>query len=357
MTKELNIAWGGKVRSRVVGGDCLADVTALLADEEEIFVIYDEAVAWAVPELGLEHVRGCIGLETSEEDKSVETALSLVRQLLAVDASRKALLIALGGGITSDITGFVASIYKRGIRYANIPTTLLSQVDAGIGGKTGVNLDGYKNMVGAFRMPVFTFLCPEVLNTLPSRELRGGLAEMLKTFLIADGEAYAGAVRFFAGAQMDKEGARNDSFTFADWVFRAAEIKAEVVSRDPFEEGERVQLNLGHTFGHAIEHQALADGDDISHGEAVAIGTIMAAQLAEAIGLAEKGLAARLKADFACLNLPTECPYPLEALQDAMEKDKKARADGTVQFVLPLRPGEVCAKALRPEEILRLCSE
>ena len=175
----------------------IADVAAFLREEPELYVIYDENVAGVAGAVlkDLPLAKAVIGLKTSEERKTLETVQGLCRRLLEAGASRKAFLLAVGGGITTDMTGFAAAIYKRGIRYANLPTTLLAQVDAAIGGKTGVNLDGYKNMLGAFRMPEYTFLCAEVLQTLPPREYRAGLAEMLKTFLIGDAEAYEAALK------------------------------------------------------------------------------------------------------------------------------------------------------------------
>ena len=312
----------------------IADVAAFLQEEPELYVIYDKNVAWIAGEatFGLP-VKGRFGLETSEDRKTLDTVQTLCRQLMEAGASRNAFLLAVGGGITTDVTGFAAAIYKRGIRYANLPTTLLAQVDAAIGGKTGVNLDAYKNMVGAFRMPEFTFLCADVLKTLPPREFRDGLAEMLKTFLIGDAGAYEEALKGITPSL----------------IARAAEIKAEIVAQDPQEHGVRAKLNLGHTFGHAIEHQAQLKGEDIHHGEAVAMGILLAARLAENIGVEQKGLEARLKADFKALGLPTECPYSLEELAGAMEKDKKA-AGGRVKWILPVRPGQVIIKEMTVKE-------
>jgi len=320
----------------------LPEVLPLLSAEPEVYLVYDEQVAWVAGELlsgAGESVRGAIAVDTSEALKTMDTVLAICRQLLEAGASRKALVLAIGGGITTDMAGFAASIYKRGIRYANLPTTLLAQVDAAIGGKTGVNLDGYKNMLGAFQLPVFTALCPEVLGTLPLREIHDGLAELLKTFLIGDAPAYEALVAASPSAGPE----------WGSWARRAAEIKAGIVQRDPLEQGERAVLNLGHTFGHAIEHEAQRQGDDIHHGEAVAMGIILAARLSEALGVAQKGLAARLKADFEALGLPVESPYPLDALQAAMEKDKKA-AGGKVNFVLLQAPGKVVLRPLTPAE-------
>jgi len=309
----------------------IADISSHLAQETEVFVVYDRNVEWVVKDLSWP----ALSLDTSEDGKTLETVQDICRWLLECGASRHAFLLAIGGGITTDLAGFAAAIYKRGIRYANLPTTLLAQVDAAIGGKTGVNMDGYKNMLGAFHMPEFTFICADVLRTLPDRILKAGLAEMLKTFLLADGEAYRQAL----------------SGISQELILKAGRIKEAVVSRDPFEQGERAKLNLGHTFGHAIEHEARQRADDISHGEAVAMGIILAARLSESLGIGQKGLTARLKKDFQGIGLPVECPYPTEILQEAMAKDKKALGGGKVKFVLPVKPGEVVFHEMNPYDL------
>ncbi len=319
----------------------LTDALARLQAEPELFMVYDGNVEWVASQL-LEvlPVRASMLLETSEEGKTLQTVQMLERWLLQADASRGALLLAVGGGITTDLVGFTAAIYKRGIRYANVPTTLLAQVDAAIGGKTGVNLDGYKNMLGAFRMPEFTVLEAAFLRTLPPREFRCGLAELLKTFLIGDGAAYGALVSSLQSAQnKDERGIEDD-------IRRAAAIKARIVAEDPEEHGVRAKLNLGHTFGHAIEHEARLRGADITHGEAVAMGIILAAELSERLGVAQKGLSAQLKADFSRLGLPVDCPYPVEDLVEALRKDKKAVAGGKVKFVLLRAPGDVVLQVL-----------
>ena len=318
----------------------LDEALALLAKEPELIVVFDQNVAWVLESLlgELPPAKAYIGLESSEESKTMDTVLALERQLMEADASRGALLVAVGGGITTDLVGFTAAIYKRGIRYANVPTTLLSQVDAAVGGKTGVNLDHYKNMLGAFHMPEFTLLCPEVLKTLPEREFKAGEAELLKTFLLRDAKAYAAAV---------KNGVKNRP----ELILKAASIKADIVSRDPYEKGERALLNLGHTFGHAIEHLAQEEGGDITHGEAVAMGIVLAARLSERIGLAKEGLEEQIKADFEALGLPTQSPYPVQALGEAMRKDKKA-AGGKVKFILLKAPGEPVIQELTVNEAI-----
>jgi len=324
-------------------GKTLAEVAPLLEGEEEIFLVYDENVSWAAAEVigAVPGVRGSIAIDASEQGKTMDTVLLLCRSLLEAGADRKALVLAVGGGITTDLAGFAASIYKRGVRYANIPTTLLGQVDAAIGGKTGVNLDAYKNMLGVIVQPQFTFLCADTLKTLPERDFRSGVAELLKTFLLSDAVRYGRAVRSLSRGRRGLQGL----------ILGAARVKARIVGADPYEHGERRKLNLGHTFAHAIEHEAQRRGDDITHGEAVSMGILLAARLSEALGLAENGLAERLKADFGACGLPVDCPYPAGDLAEAMARDKKAEGDA-VAFVLPVRPGTVAIRPLDPHEIL-----
>ena len=182
-----------------------------------------------------------LAITADEAHKTIDTVMDICRWLRDEGADRDALVLAVGGGVTTDMAGFAACIYKRGVRYANIPTTLLSMVDAGIGGKTGVNLDGYKNLLGVIRQPEFTAIFPEVLETLPEREFLSGLAEMLKTFIIKNPRrAYERTVASAAGE-------------LPELIQLAAGIKQEIVDKDEFESGLRRKLNLGHTYGHAIE--------------------------------------------------------------------------------------------------------
>ena len=198
MEGELKIDVTLRQPCRIQGGSSLRDLVPLIADEPEVYLVFDKNVAWVAEKVTCGAVKGSFAIDASEEGKSMETVLSISRWLMEAGASRKALLVAIGGGITTDMAGFAASIYKRGIRYANVPTTLLAQVDAAIGGKNGVNLDGYKNMLGTITQPIFTFLCADVLRTLPLREFRCGVAEMLKTFLLADADAYTAAIRLLS---------------------------------------------------------------------------------------------------------------------------------------------------------------
>ncbi len=308
-------------------------------EKKSIYVIYDRNVESFA--LKLAEGRPALAITADEEHKTMDTVLAICRWLLAQGAGRDALVWAVGGGVTTDLAGFAASIYKRGVRYANYPTTLLSQVDAGIGGKTGVNLDGYKNMIGVTKFPVYTRILPEVLQTLPKRELRSGAAEMLKTFIIEDkGGHYEKAVKVLSEPEIDFA-------ALAPLIEAAAEVKRRIVEQDPYEESIRRWLNLGHTYAHAIEWYQHTHGaaDPMTHGEAVAVGIVQAALLSERLGLCKPGLADKLRADLCACGLPTELPCPEAELETALWKDKKAEK-GIIHFVLIKRIGKVITKDL-----------
>ncbi len=280
-----------------------------------------------------------LAIDASEIAKTMDKVLVICRWLLEKGADRTALVLAVGGGVTTDVVGFAASIYMRGVRYANVPTTLLGQVDAGIGGKTGVNFESYKNMLGVIRQPEFTYIASDTLKTLPPREFFCGAAELLKTFIIKDAKRYEEAVRILSNGK--------DSDQLKPLIAAAATIKAGIVRRDPDEKGLRRVLNLGHTWAHAIEwYQRTHTGvQDYSHGEAVAIGIIQAARKSEELGLADAGLADKLTADFKAVGLPTELPCPAEELTAAMHKDKKSE-DDKINYVLIRKVGDVTVKKL-----------
>ena len=345
--EEIQVVIGGRTASRVISADSLQALTPLLEAYPKVFLVYDRNVAWVAQEIAAAcPPAGMKVLDASEKAKDMATVLDLCSWLLEAGADRRSLLLAVGGGITTDLTGFAACIYRRGIRFAFVPTTLLAQVDAAIGGKTGVNFLDFKNMLGVIRQPDFTFECAQVLRTLPRRDFLSGAAELLKTFLIDNtGNAYEKAVAFLS--------APADSATLQTLIAAAAKVKAGIVSRDEQERGERRCLNLGHTFAHAIEHEARQAGLDITHGEAVAVGILLAARLSEAMGLAPKGLAARLEADWTACGLPTGVPFDLGTLTAAMTKDKKAEGD-TIHFVLLSSIGQVEIRKISAAEATTL---
>lgn len=345
--EEIQVVIGGRTASRVISADSLQALTPLLEAYPKVFLVYDRNVAWVAQEIAAAcPPAGMKVLDASEKAKDMATVLDLCAWLLEAGADRKSLLLAVGGGITTDLAGFAACIYRRGIRFAFVPTTLLAQVDAAIGGKTGVNFLDFKNMLGVIRQPEFTFECAQVLRTLPRRDFLSGAAELLKTFLIDNtGNAYEKTVALLS--------APADSATLQTLIAAAAKVKAGIVSRDEQERGERRCLNLGHTFAHAIEHEARQAGLDVTHGEAVAVGILLAARLSEAMGLAPKGLAARLEADWTGCGLPTGVPFDPATLTAAMTKDKKAEGD-TIHFVLLSSIGQVEIRKISAAEATAL---
>ena len=325
---------------------------------DRIFVVCDRAVAHLVPRLGLD--AAVLELEASEEKKSLRTVEEICRVLLEGGADRKSFVLALGGGIISDMAGFAASIYMRGIRFAYVPTTLLAMTDAAIGGKTGVNFLSYKNILGSFTEPCFTWMAAASLEGLPRREVLSGAAEMLKSFIIdnVDG-AYSTALEFFRTASLPEKCDAATAARLLPLARAAAGVKAGIVSRDFRESGERKLLNLGHSFAHAIEHlaQTGADGNvGISHGEAVSMGIVLAARLSCALGYAPKGFDSSLEADFAAAGLRVKCPYAPRQLVQAMSRDKKAEA-GTLSFVLMRGISDVFVEKLEPAKAMALLNE
>ena len=319
----------------------------------QLFVVCDRNVRNLAEEIGVE-ADGIFEIEATEDNKTFTTVVEIGRWLMEKGADREALLLGIGGGITTDITGFAASVYKRGIKFAFLPTTLLSQVDAAIGGKNGVNLDSYKNMIGVIRQPEAVFICPEPLETLPYPQIVSGAAELLKTFIIDNSKGlYGKAVETLSGIRVAGGDISVYSSTLNSLIAEAALVKAGIAGRDPFERGERRLLNLGHTFAHAIEKLS---GEKIAHGEAVSIGIILAARFSEIKYLTKKGFADSLKADFDACGMPVNCPFKVRELAGAMRKDKKAEGE-IVHFVLPFGIGHVETRDLRPEEVVSLLEE
>ncbi len=378
------------MKCKIYSGQKITDVTGYLKGYPDVFVVADrqvkssaEQVVKAHEEQKLEgtlpHPSNLLLLDVSEEKKSMSTVLEICKWLMDNDAGRNALLLAIGGGITTDMAGFAASIYKRGIRFAYVPTTFLSQVDAAIGGKTGVNFQNYKNILGVIRQPEFTYICPEVLGTLPYRDFLSGAAELLKTFIIDNaGNNYEKAVEVLSEIHESIDRKQAIALHLAEieeLAAAAAKIKAGIVERDEFECGERRKLNLGHTFAHAIESVSMSRHTGISHGEAVAMGMIMAAKASERYyslapenslrsddiagqndtATSEEGesLSSRFVRDFSRCGLPTECPFPPESLSGAMKKDKKAE-NGIVHFVLIRAIGDVRIVDLPVESAVNL---
>lgn len=319
---------------------------------DRIFAVCDRAVAHLVPALGLD--ASVLELEATEEKKSLRTVEEICRGLLEGGADRKSFVLALGGGITSDMAGFAASIYMRGIRFAYVPTTLLAMADAAIGGKTGVNFLNYKNILGTFTEPCFTWMAAKSLVGLPAREVFSGASEMFKSFIIDNcSGGYERALEFFRKRQIPDNCDAATAALLLPLARAAAEVKEGIVSRDFREGGERRLLNLGHTFAHAIEHISQEDASGISHGEAVSMGLVLSARLSCALGYAPEGFDKTLEADLASAGLKTVCPYRPVELAEAMGRDKKAEG-AEVAFVLMRGIGDTFVEKLDPVKAMAL---
>ena len=255
--------------------------------------------------------------------------------------------MGVGGGITTDIVGFTASIYKRGMKFGFVPTTLLAQTDASIGGKNGVNFNAYKNILGTINQPEWIAICTDVLQTLPQEEFKAGIAEVLKTFILFDKEYYNKAVEYFSQVSArysDGSTAVEENIdTLTDIIKKCAEYTSGVVERDEFEKGERRLLNLGHTFAHAIEK--LRGEQGVMHGHAVSMGIVIAAKVGEMLHNgknAEKGcFSHKLIEDLHRVGLPALLQdYPLTSdlkvshLAEAIKKDKKDEGSN-IHFIVP----------------------
>ncbi len=286
-----------------------------------------------------------ITVEDGEQAKRWETLDQIVGTMLAARCDRQTVVIALGGGVIGDLAGFAAAIYQRGIPFIQVPTTLLAQVDSSVGGKTGINHAQGKNMMGAFHQPLAVIADVSALATLPARELRAGLAEVIKHGLVLDSAFFewleGNVERLLAG---DPE-----ALMYA--VLRSCELKAQVVAADEREAGLRAILNLGHSFGHAIE-AGLGYGRWL-HGEAVAAGMVMAAELSARAGLLDPPAVARVRALVARAELPTEGPeLPPERYLELMAVDKKA-SGGKIRFVVLEALGRAVLRDDLPQNAVR----
>jgi 3-dehydroquinate synthase len=295
----------------LVGPDCVVVTNATVGP------LYLDALRTMLPD-----VMAVVSLPDGEAHKTLANVAAIVDELVASHANRDATIVALGGGVVGDIAGFAAACYMRGIAFIQVPTTLLAQVDSSVGGKTGVNHEQGKNLIGAFHQPRLVLIDTDTLTTLPDRELKAGLAEVIKYGAIAD-------LGFFSWLESNigELLARNpDALSHA--IGRCCELKAEIVAEDEREAGRRALLNFGHTFGHAIEN-SVGYGEWL-HGEAVAAGMLMAAELSQI----SSDETSRLKNLLEAAGLPT-CPPAIgaEKMLSTMQMDKKVKAK-QIHFVL-----------------------
>ena len=293
--------------------------------------IYGERVEHVARQAGVRTVTHV--LPAGEQNKELSQIEALCGRFLEAGMDRSSIVIALGGGVVGDVAGFAAACFMRGVRYVQIPTTIVAQVDSSVGGKTGVNHPLAKNIIGAFHQPSAVLIDMALLETLPDRELRAGLAEALKHGVIADADLFT-----YMEGHVEPILAK-DLGALEKLVLRSCEIKSAMVGQDEREQGLRAILNYGHTFGHGIE--AVTHYRTFLHGEAVALGMHAAGVLARELGLVDAGFVERQRACLAAYGLPVSWPeLPVDDTLEAMRRDKKARA-GTLKFIVADRMGHV----------------
>jgi 3-dehydroquinate synthase len=332
---------GARSYDILVGEDLLAATGSLIRPvlhQDRAFVVTDatvadlhlEAVARSLHDAGI--ACEAVVLPAGEQTKDFAHLEQLAEELLARKVERRSTLVALGGGVIGDLTGFTASVLLRGMDFVQLPTTLLAQVDSSVGGKTGINTRHGKNLVGSFHQPRLVLADTEALSTLPRRQLLAGYAEVVKYGLLGNAEFFAWLEGHGAAVLDGDPEARRHA------VLTSCAAKAAIVAADERESGQRALLNLGHTFGHALEAET-GYGDELLHGEAVAIGMVMAFDLSVELGLCPPEDAARVRRHFAAVGLPTGVEalpgrvWSPRNLMDHMSRDKKVR-DGRVTFVL-----------------------
>ena len=305
---------------------------AVVVTDENVEKPHARAVAESVAKSGT--TVDLLVVESGEESKSIEVAADLWEQVLELGTDRASVIIAVGGGVIGDLAGFVAATFARGLRFVQVPTTLLAQVDSSVGGKVGINLRAAKNMVGSFWQPAGVLIDTDVLATLPERDYRSGLAEVVKYGVILDADFFS-----YLESHIDPIN-RREGDVLRHVIARCCRLKADIVEEDEREEtGRRAVLNYGHTFAHALE--AVAGYGTLLHGEAVSIGMICASRLAERLGRIDAAVTARQVRLLSALQLPTRVPkLDHKSLVSAMGHDKKVN-QGRLRFVLPTELGRV----------------
>ncbi|OCL26934.1 3-dehydroquinate synthase [Orenia metallireducens] len=352
--EQLRVDLGERSYDIKVGYDILSKVgeylkelnlgsKVLIITNELVDSLYGREVEQAVEEAGFEVNIAKIG--DGEKYKSLDTARELYDQAVEANLDRSSTIVALGGGVVGDIAGFIASTYMRGVNFVQIPTTVLSQVDSSVGGKVAVNHPQGKNLIGAFYQPKLVVADIKVLKTLEERQLKAGLAEVIKYGVIWDEEFF----NFLANNRNKILGL--DTNTMEYLLKRCCEIKAEVVARDERELGLRAILNYGHTIGHALE--AVTDYQRFVHGEGVAIGMVAAAKLANKIGILNGTDVEKQEELIKEFGLPVSFEgLNIESIMKALAKDKKVK-DGMVRFILAEEIGQVVIKSDLPHNIIR----
>jgi len=335
MKKTIKIKGGGG-DSHIIIGESLLNLGRYVPVEKTV-IITDKNV-WSCCGKDFPPCR-VIKIKPGEKAKSLDTVIDIYEKLLESEVDRSFFIVGIGGGVVCDIAGFAASTFLRGIRFGFVSSTLLSQVDASVGGKNGVNLGGYKNIVGVFNQPEFVICDLSLLKTLPRRELLNGFAEIIKHAAICDAEL------FDFLEDNHKKALSLDRDVIEKLVYDSIRIKSMIVSRDEKEKGERRKLNFGHTFGHAFERTL-----GIQHGEAVAAGIIAASELSVKKGFLKHEEFERLKRLIELFGLPVELPFNRADVFDAIKKDKK-REDASLHFVFLSGIGSAMVKEIPISEL------
>jgi len=323
-------------RSKICVGEKLINLPQYLPDAKTVVITNEDVARHYQHEFPQAEI---IIIGAGEGFKTLDTAARIYDRLISLEADRSVFLVGIGGGIICDLTGFVASTYLRGVRFGYVPTSLLAQVDASVGGKTGVNFSGYKNMVGVFNQPEFVICDPQTLMSLPAEEHANGFAEIVKHAAIADSG-------YFDYLEKETESGIELSLDVLEKIiYESVSIKAAIVNRDETEKGERRKLNFGHTFGHAVEKTT-----GIPHGKAVSIGMVVAAELSSARGMISGKDVDRIAALLSRFNLPTKMEGNKDMVLDAMAKDKKREGDH-IHFVLLAAIGKAVIEQISLEEL------
>lgn len=333
-------AFNVRQQSQVYIGSA-AELLPELLPEGRVVVVSDATIDRLYHPLLAKYDAVLIG--TGESIKTLQTVETIYRRFIELGVDRATFVLAIGGGIVSDVAGFAASTFMRGLPFGFVSTTLLGQVDASVGGKNGVNVDGYKNMAGTFTQPQFVICDPSLLRSLPDREFRAGLAEVVKAAIIADADLFARI------EQVSFEALRTDTDLLADVISAAIRVKADIVEYDEKEAGERRKLNLGHTLAHAIEKSS----NRMNHGEAVAVGTALIAGAAVKLGVLKDEDRKRIEDVLSRLGFDLTPPVEMKRLLKETGKDKK-NEDGMLRIVLPVGIGDCEVRKISPEAFAAL---
>lgn len=335
--------------SVIIGDDLLKDCgeiisreikpcRAALISDENVMSLYGEQVSFSLEKEGFRVY--AFSFPAGEKSKTPDTLFEILDFLASNEFDRSDVVIALGGGVTGDIAGFASAIYMRGMKLVQIPTSLLAMVDSSVGGKTGIDLEKGKNLVGAFKQPQLVICDTKVLSSLPNEQFACGMGEVIKYAMICDEKLFALLSETRGRTAISED-------TLKSIISRCVEIKGDIVSRDEFDNGERQLLNFGHTIGHAIEK---VSDYKMGHGQAVGIGMAMMTDLCEKLGICQSGTKTRLVEVLSKFEIPYETDYSAKALSDAMVMDKKRRGD-EIALVMTEKIGSCFYKKFAISEI------